>query len=98
MLTRTKDIIILYNITAVVVFSFLSLISLGGIGAIYKLNVCIIVKIPCYKDEPDYTTKQSIFNILESYLLYLNLVTSFLRVLNTTFLEFLLGGNLILRL
>jgi atypical protein kinase C zeta type len=75
-LTRTKNIITSYNITTVAISSFLSLISLGGIGAIYKLNTYIMVKIPCYKNEPDYTIKQSIFNILESYLPHLNLVIS----------------------
>ena len=78
--------------TAVAVSPSPSLISLQGIGAIYKLNACIVVKVPRYKDEPDHATEQSIFDILESYPPHPNLVTSFLRVPNATFLEFLPGG------
>lgn len=97
-LTRTKDTVAPCNMTAIVVSSSPSLISLGGIGAIYKLNACIVVKIPRYKDDPDHATEQSIFDILESHPPHPNLVTSFLRVPNATFLEFLPGGDLASRL
>ena len=43
-----------------------SLISLGGVGAIYKLNACIVVKIPRCKDEPDHASEQLTVDRLES--------------------------------
>jgi serine/threonine protein kinase len=74
--------------------SSLSLISLGGIGAIYRLNALVVVKVPRDKEEPDHATEQSVFDTLERYPAHPHLLRSFLRLPGATFLECLPGGDL----
>ncbi|PVH91296.1 hypothetical protein DM02DRAFT_678158 [Periconia macrospinosa] len=70
------------------------LMTLGGIGAIYKLNDFVVMKVPRDPAEPDHATEQRIFDIFERYPAHPNLVRSFLRIPGKTFLERLPGGDL----
>ncbi|KAF2785473.1 hypothetical protein K505DRAFT_330977 [Melanomma pulvis-pyrius CBS 109.77] len=70
------------------------LMTLGGIGAIYKLNDFVVVKVPRDPLEPDHATEQRVFDILERYPAHPNLVRSFLRIPGRTFLERLPSGDL----
>lgn len=75
-------------------FSRPCLMTLGGIGAVYKLNDFLVVKVPCDPAEPDHATEQRVFDILERYPAHPNVVRSFSRIPGVTFLERLPGGHL----
>jgi serine/threonine protein kinase len=70
------------------------LISLGGIGFVYKLNDSVAVKIPRADNGPDHAIEQAIFERLESHPPHPHVIRSFLRIAGATFLEFLPGGDL----
>ncbi|KAF2254150.1 kinase-like protein [Trematosphaeria pertusa] len=70
------------------------LMTLGGIGAIYKLNDFVVVKVPRDPVEPDHAAEQRVFDILERYPAHPHLVRSFFRIPARTFLERLPGGDL----
>jgi len=68
--------------------------TLGGIGAIYRLNDSIVVKVPRDPGEPDHSIEQYIFDTLERYPSHPNSIRSFLRIPSATFLKRLPDGDL----
>lgn len=68
--------------------------TLGGTGAIYKLNDFVVVKIPRDPDELDHAAEQRVFDLLGRHSPHPNVVRRFLRIPGATFLELLPGGDL----
>ncbi len=72
----------------------MKLLSRGGIGTVYQVNVFIAVKIARVGEENDYTKEQDILSTLELSPSCPYLVQSFFRVPKITFLELLQNGDL----